>query len=77
MLSVGSSEPQVLLITIIHMQGAGDAFVGALAFYLSRSSILPFQEMVYRSSKIASHTVTMPGTQSSFVVNQMPKELFE
>lgn len=57
-------------------QGAGDAFVGALAFYLSKFPNLSFRTMIERSCKIASHTVTLPGTQSSFIVDHLPKQLF-
>lgn len=59
-----------------YLQGAGDAFVGSLAYYLSRHPSLLFDEMVKRSSIVASHTVTMKGTQSSFIVDHLPKELF-
>ena len=59
------------------MQGAGDAFVGALAYYLAGyRDVLSFSEMIRRSCRIASHTVTLPGTQTSFQTENLPQELF-
>ncbi|ELT97763.1 hypothetical protein CAPTEDRAFT_20019 [Capitella teleta] len=46
--------------------GAGDAFVGAFAFYVSCMSHLPLAEMLKRSGEIAGHSVQFPGTQTSY-----------
>ena len=54
------------------MQGAGDAFVGALAYYLACHSVLPFEEMIRRSGIIASCSVTAPGTQASYIIDRLP-----
>ena len=56
-------------------QGAGDAFIGALAYYISRLNSLTLKEKIERSAKIASHTVTRPGTQTSYDINIIPPEL--
>ena len=64
-------------------QGAGDAFVGALAYYLAchanseSATRLSLRDMLRRSGIIASHTVMTKGTQASYKVDNLPKELFE
>ena len=59
------------------LQGAGDAFVGALAYYLACHAELPFEEKVRRAGVIASYTVTEKGTQTSYIVEKLPKSLFD
>ena len=60
-----------------HSQGAGDAFVGALAYYLAcHCKSLSILDMLKRSGIIASHTVMAKGTQTSYNVENIPKELF-
>ena len=54
------------------IQGAGDAFVGALAYYLACHSALSFEEMIRRSGIIASCSVTAPGTQASYIIDRLP-----
>lgn len=44
--------------------GAGDAFVGSLAFYLAEGR--PLVEAMQRANRIAAISVQSPGTQSSF-----------
>lgn len=61
--------------TVIYIQGAGDAFVGALAYYLACHRGLSFEEMIRRSGVIASYSVTAPGTQASYNVDRLPGEL--
>ena len=61
--------------TVIFIQGAGDAFVGALAYYLACHRGLSFEEMIRRSGVIASYSVTAPGTQASYTVDRLPREL--
>ena len=56
-------------------QGAGDAFVGAMAYFLACHPNLPFPEVMRRSGVIASYTTTSPGTQSSYLVEQLPADL--
>ncbi|XP_071441918.1 ribokinase-like [Hetaerina americana] len=58
--------------------GAGDAFIGALAFYLANHKDLKMEEAIKRSCDIATITVTKPGTQTSFPIRKdMPKYFFE
>ena len=47
-------------------QGAGDAFIGAMAFYMAKFKKLPFDEIVRRSGEIARASVLAPGTQTSY-----------
>lgn len=64
------------------LQGAGDAFVGALAYYLAchansvSETRLSLRDMLRMSGIIASHTVMTKGTQASYIVDSLPKELF-
>jgi ribokinase len=44
--------------------GAGDAFVGSLAFFVARGLALP--DAMQRAGRIATLSVLKPGTQSSF-----------
>lgn len=57
--------------------GAGDAFCGSLAVFLSTKPELGLQESVYRANKIAGITVQFPGTQTSYPHwKDLPPELF-
>lgn len=57
--------------------GAGDAFIGALAFYMAKFKDLPFDEVVRRSGEIARATVLAVGTQSSYPTKrELPSSLF-
>jgi len=61
----------------IYSQGAGDAFIGALGFYLACFKTLSLEEKIKRAVKIASLSVTRKGTQKSyFKKDELPKELF-
>ena len=79
--SWSSPHPQFkpLMTIIIILQGAGDAFVGALAYYLACHSYsnLTFRDVLTRSGIIASHTVMAKGTQASYNIDTLPKKLFE
>lgn len=58
-------------------QGAGDSFVGALAFYLAYYPALPLEEMLRKANFIASISVQATGTQSSFPYKKdLPQDLF-
>eukprot|EP00042_Codosiga_hollandica_P033432 m.223269 g.223269 ORF g.223269 m.223269 type:complete len:344 (-) comp54186_c0_seq1:40-1071(-) len=64
-------------VPVLDTSGAGDAFVGALAFYLARAPQLALQEMIVRSGHIASISVQQPGTQSSYPSRSLlPESLF-
>ncbi len=51
-------------VRAVDTTGAGDAFVGSLAYFLARGKSMP--EAVERAVQIASLSVQAPGTQSSF-----------
>lgn len=53
-------------VKAIDTSGAGDAFLGALAYYISRYPGLSLEEKVRRSGLIASKSVQSEGTQKSF-----------
>ncbi len=54
--------------------GAGDAFVGSLAYFLAAGRTLT--SAVERANRIAAVSVQAPGTQSSFPdVADLPSEL--
>ncbi|KAM6460850.1 ribokinase isoform 5-T5 [Liasis olivaceus] len=58
-------------------EGAGDSFVGALAFYLAQYPNLPLQEMLRRSNFIASISTQTTGTQTSYPYRKdLPQNLF-
>jgi ribokinase len=57
--------------------GAGDAFLGAFAFYLARFPDMAWAEMARRACVIATATVALPGTQSSYPSRDaLPEDLF-
>ncbi|XP_072627506.1 ribokinase isoform X4 [Canis lupus baileyi] len=57
--------------------GAGDSFVGALAFYLAYYPHLSLEEMLKRSNFIAAVSVQAAGTQSSYPYKKdLPLDLF-
>lgn len=49
-----------------YFQGAGDAFVGALAKYLVFNKDQPFHQIVSAACEVASISVTKEGTQTSY-----------
>ncbi|RWS29992.1 ribokinase-like protein [Leptotrombidium deliense] len=62
---------------VVDTTGAGDAFVGALAYFLLREPKITFEEKVRRSCFIASVSTEREGTQSGYPTkDQLPKELF-
>jgi ribokinase len=64
-------------VTPVDTTGAGDAFIGSLAFYLAKLPELSFHEIVSRSCKVAAISVQRPGTQTSFPRRQeLPDVLF-
>ena len=48
------------------MQGAGDCFVGSLAYFIAKREDLTFAEKVQRAVNIAAISVGKPGTQISY-----------
>ncbi|KAJ8673600.1 hypothetical protein QAD02_004862 [Eretmocerus hayati] len=64
-------------VKAVDTTGAGDAFLGALAYYISNHPGLSLQECIKRSNKIAAQSVTKLGTQTSFPSRkELPSELF-
>ncbi|XP_064108549.1 ribokinase-like [Macrobrachium nipponense] len=63
-------DPEIIknsdIFCVNESEGAGDAFVGALAYYLAYHPSLTMTEMIQRSCKIATVSVQAPGTQSSY-----------
>jgi ribokinase len=62
-----SSEPQVIaaeIVKAVDTTGAGDAFVGSLAYMLGAG--VPMADAVRRACAIATLSVLKPGTQTSF-----------
>jgi ribokinase len=53
-------------VTAVDTTGAGDAFVGALAYFLACVPTLPLAEAVARACRLASLTVQREGTQTSY-----------
>lgn len=53
-------------ITACDTTGAGDAFIGALAYYRAHLPMLPLPEAVQRANTVASISCQSSGTQSSF-----------
>ncbi|KAI0219594.1 Ribokinase [Lamellibrachia satsuma] len=64
-------------VKAIDSTGAGDAFVGALAFYQACYPHLQLHECVERASEIATVSVQTPGTQTSYRSRKdLPGNLF-
>ncbi|XP_066474756.1 ribokinase isoform X2 [Tiliqua scincoides] len=64
-------------VTAVDTTGAGDSFVGALAFYLAYYPALPLEEMLRKANFIATISVQATGTQSSFPYRKdLPQDLF-
>ncbi|XP_057227182.1 ribokinase isoform X2 [Malurus melanocephalus] len=64
-------------VRAVDTTGAGDSFVGALAFYLAYYPQLSMEEMIRKSNCVASVSVQAPGTQSSYPYRKdLPQDLF-
>ncbi|KAM9842067.1 ribokinase isoform 2-T3 [Aulostomus maculatus] len=75
----GSTPKQVptTAVTAVDTTGAGDSFIGALAFYMAHYPTMPLEEMARRASQVAAVSVQAMGTQTSFPFKQkLPAELF-
>ncbi|XP_046382464.1 ribokinase-like [Ischnura elegans] len=65
-------------VTPVDTTGAGDAFIGALAYYLANHQNLTMEDVIKRSCNLATLSVATPGTQSSFPLRKdLPKYYFE
>ncbi|XP_074659032.1 ribokinase-like [Tubulanus polymorphus] len=57
--------------------GAGDSFIGSLAFYISTFPKLSFEEVIRRANYVASVSVQAAGTQTSFPERKnLPDSIF-
>lgn len=54
-------------IKCVDTVGAGDAFIGALAYFISKFPSASLVQRVGAAIEIASHSVQVKGTQTSFV----------
>ncbi|CAI9608918.1 unnamed protein product, partial [Staurois parvus] len=64
-------------VPAVDTTGAGDSFIGALAFYLAQDPHLSIEEMVKRSNHIASVSVQSAGTQTSYPSRKdLPQDIF-
>ncbi|KAJ8044591.1 Ribokinase [Holothuria leucospilota] len=79
LVTVEERKPQhipVTPVTALDTTGAGDCFLGTLAYYLASFPSLSLKEMVHRSNQIASLSVQSPGAQLSYPwYKDLPKEL--
>ncbi|TRY70817.1 hypothetical protein TCAL_16369 [Tigriopus californicus] len=61
---------------VVDTTGAGDAFVGALAFFLQRFPQLDLGDVIHRACSIASLSVCKSGTQASYPnQSEIPREV--
>ncbi|XP_068607929.1 ribokinase [Brachionichthys hirsutus] len=57
--------------------GAGDSFIGALAFYMAHYPAMPLEEMSRRANQVAAVSVQAAGTQTSYPLREdLPAVLF-
>ncbi|XP_043273164.1 ribokinase-like [Venturia canescens] len=57
--------------------GAGDSFLGALAYFMAYHPTLSMKECIKRACQVATRSVLKPGTQASFPSRkELPEELF-
>ncbi|XP_053700807.1 ribokinase isoform X1 [Synchiropus splendidus] len=64
-------------VKAVDTTGAGDSFIGALAFYMAHYPAMPLEESARRASQVAGISVQTMGTQSSFPFRRdLPAELF-
>ncbi|XP_061600391.1 ribokinase [Cololabis saira] len=64
-------------VTPVDTTGAGDSFIGALAFYMANHSTMNLEEMARRANQVAGVSVRAAGTQKSFPFKKdLPAELF-
>ncbi|XP_056914127.1 ribokinase isoform X2 [Takifugu flavidus] len=64
-------------VKAIDTTGAGDSFIGALAFYMAHYPTMALEEMTYRANQVAGVSVQAVGTQTSFPIRAgLPADLF-
>ncbi|XP_027024212.1 ribokinase [Tachysurus fulvidraco] len=64
-------------VTPVDTTGAGDSFLGALAFYMAQYPSMPLEEMSRRANLVAAVSVQSDGTQTSYPFKKdLATELF-
>jgi ribokinase len=77
-LAQAGQEPQHIgteAVRAVDTTGAGDAFVGSLAYFLACAPELPLPDAVARSCRLASLSVQREGTQTSYPYRNEVSEL--
>ena len=65
-------------VKVVDSSGAGDSFIGSLAYFMSEMPGLSLQESVKRAGYIASLSVQKQGTQASYPSrDSLPASLFQ
>ncbi|KAK7904513.1 hypothetical protein WMY93_017120 [Mugilogobius chulae] len=73
----GSKHIPTEAVTAVDTTGAGDSFIGALAFYMAYFPKMPLEEMARRANQVAAVSVQTMGTQTSFPFKKdLPAALF-
>ncbi|XP_065350713.1 ribokinase-like [Cloeon dipterum] len=76
--SAGTIHALAPKVDAVDTTGAGDSFIGALAFYLANKPELPMLEILKRSCDIAAISVQKKGTQASFPFkNELDEKFFK
>ncbi|XP_022916657.1 ribokinase [Onthophagus taurus] len=63
------SDPEHVIcpkVNAVDTTGAGDAFVGALAYFIASEPGLSLKEAILKAGFVASKSTTLPGTQISY-----------
>ncbi|XP_063765440.1 ribokinase isoform X3 [Eleginops maclovinus] len=72
-----SKHVQTTAVKSVDTTGAGDSFIGALAFYMAHYPSMPLEEMARRANQVAGLSVQTVGTQTSYPFKKdLPAELF-
>ncbi|KAJ4938890.1 hypothetical protein JOQ06_028356 [Pogonophryne albipinna] len=72
-----SKHVQTTSVKSVDTTGAGDSFIGALAFYMAHYPTMPLEEMACRANQVAGVSVQTVGTQTSYPLKKhLPAELF-
>ncbi|KAM4625625.1 ribokinase isoform 2-T2 [Polymixia lowei] len=65
------------VVKAVDTTGAGDSFIGALAFYMAHYPAMPLEEMARRANQVAAVSVQAIGTQTSYPFKKdLPAGLF-
>lgn len=68
---------QACKINVVDTTGAGDSFMGALAYFMVHAPHLPMEEIIQRCNVVAADSVSKHGTQSSYARRaELPAHLF-